>query len=316
MSETTSLSLPCAPAIRMTAAPACDPAELAYAGFLSRYKPRTRATYKFHLDQWLRWLAAQGKHPFDVRRPHIEVYMRHLEEERGLADATRYSRLGVIHGYYATAVRDELLEKNPAEHVAKPKIDASAQRRTWLPLLESLALLKAASQEGPNAHVLVALMSIDGMRVGATCALSVSDVRRSGGWWTVTYVGKGGKQCTDVVPPQVVPDLQKLLENRAGEEPLLRNARGRRMERRSVTTVLRRLCAKAEITRDLTPHGLRRSAATNMLAQKVDPRDVQRQLHHADLRTTLRVYDQLKPSLDRSASIGYAASLYEMLDAS
>lgn len=315
MSHVTDLALPCASATPVAAPAPIDPVALAYAGFLARYKVRTRLTYKQHLDQWLRWLTQQGKAPFAVKRAHIEVYLRHLEEERHLADATRYSRLGVIHGFYATAVRDELLEKNPAEHVTRPKVDHDAQRRTWLPLLESLALLRAAAAEGPNAHVLIALMSIDGMRVGAVSSLSVGDVARASGWWTVTYVGKGGKRCTDVVPPQAVPDLQTLLSGREAEEPLLLNARGRRMERRSVATVLRRLCAEAGIERDITPHGLRRSAATNMLAQKIDPRDVQRQLHHADLRTTLRVYDQLKPSLDRSASLGYAASLYEMLDA-
>lgn len=85
------------------------------------------------------------------------------------------------------------------------------------------------------------------------------------------------------------------------------------MDRAAADRMLQRLVRAAGITRPITPHGLRRSVATNMLAQGVPLRDVQLQLRHADPRMTMR-YDQGKNSLDRSAVLPYASSQYGMLN--
>ena len=90
--------------------------------------------------------------------------------------------------------------------------------------------------------------------------------------------------------------------------------RGDRMDRAAADRLLHRLTRAAGITRAITPHGLRRSVATNMLAQGLPLRDVQLQLRHGDPRMTMR-YDQAKNSLDRAAVLPYASALYGLLNA-
>ena len=76
-----------------------NPLRLAYAGFLARYSGCTLKTYKSHLDCWISWCREVGVDPLNIKRPHVEIYLRSLEE-RHLASATRADRFGTIHLFY------------------------------------------------------------------------------------------------------------------------------------------------------------------------------------------------------------------------
>lgn len=288
-----------------------DHLRLACAGFLARYKGHTFGTYQSHLRVWLRWCDEVGVAPLAIKRPHVELWLRSLED-RGLASTTRAGQFGVVNLFYKYAVIDDLLAKNPTEYVARPKIHDGEQRRTWLPTLDSVALLNAAIKSGPNAHLFVVLLGQMALRSGEMCSLDVDSIRHNQGWRTAVFVGKGGDTYERVIPVQALRDLDKLISDRGPHEPLIVNTRGDRMTQASADRMLHRIALVAGVTREITPHGLRRSVATNMLAQGVPLRDVQLQLRHADPRMTMR-YDQGKNSLDRSAVLPYASSQYGML---
>ena len=59
-----------------------DPLRLACAGFLARYTGKTLDSYRIHLELWLRWCAQVGVDPLAVRRPHVEIWLRSLEDQR------------------------------------------------------------------------------------------------------------------------------------------------------------------------------------------------------------------------------------------
>lgn len=73
--------------VAIPAPPLFDEARLAIAGFLARYSGPTRAAYATDLRQYFAWCAAQGLDVFAVRRGHLELWARSMEE-RGLARAT------------------------------------------------------------------------------------------------------------------------------------------------------------------------------------------------------------------------------------
>lgn len=80
-----------------------DPLRLACAGFLARYAGKTLDSYRIHLQLWLRWCAHVGVDPLAVRRPHVEIWLRSLEDQH-LASATRAAKFGVVHLFYKYAV--------------------------------------------------------------------------------------------------------------------------------------------------------------------------------------------------------------------
>ena len=165
---------------------------------------------------------------------------------------------------------------------------------------------------GPREHVFVVLLGQMALRVGEMCALNADSVHYNQGWRTIVFRGKGGDTYERVIPVQALRDLDRVIDGRTST-PLIRNTRGDRMDRAAADRLLHRLTRAAGISRAITPHGLRRSVATNMLAQGLPLRDVQLQLRHADPRMTMR-YDQGKNSLDRAAVLPYASAQYGMLD--
>ena len=61
---------------------------LAAAGFLSRYSGKTRIAYALDLKTYFVWCSARGAEVFAMTRPHVEVYVRWMEEQRRYAPAT------------------------------------------------------------------------------------------------------------------------------------------------------------------------------------------------------------------------------------
>jgi len=94
----------------------------AIAGFLVGFGESTRDAYSLDLRQWMRWCASHDLAIFEVRRAHIELFARWLEEE-GKARATVARRLSTIAGFYRYCVEEHLLEASPAVHVRRPRID-------------------------------------------------------------------------------------------------------------------------------------------------------------------------------------------------
>ena len=87
----------------------------AIAGFLAGFGESTREAYSLDLRQWMRWCGSHDLAVFEVRRAHIELFARWLEEE-GKARATVARRLSTIAGFYRYCVEEELLEVSPAVH--------------------------------------------------------------------------------------------------------------------------------------------------------------------------------------------------------
>jgi integrase/recombinase XerD len=95
---------------------------LALAGFLAGYSGLTREAYALDLRQFSGWCAGHQLRLFSVRRSDIECFARDLEV-RGRARATITRRLCTIAGLYRYAVEEELLDRSPAVHVRRPRLD-------------------------------------------------------------------------------------------------------------------------------------------------------------------------------------------------
>ena len=111
--------------------PMFGPVQLAAAGFLARYSGRTRDAYALDLKTYFAWCAARGTEVFEMTRPHVEVYVRWMEEQRHYAPATTARRLSTVAGYYRFAVIDGYLDRSPAEYVRRPTSRRSPRFSDW-----------------------------------------------------------------------------------------------------------------------------------------------------------------------------------------
>jgi site-specific recombinase XerD len=279
---------------------------LAVAAYLARFKGQSRLHNESDLRCYLSWCRDHDLHPLQARRPHVELYLRWMQEVRGFQPSTVSRRLSVLAGFYRTCVIDAVLEHSPAGYVRRPHVSTDSPT-LGLSHLQFEALLTAARDStNPQDFALVAMLGLLGLRIFEATGADITDLSEVHGHRVLTVVGKGDKIAVMPLPPAVARAVDRAAQGRL-DGPILRNRAGTRMSRHSATSRLRRLAATAGVTvARMHPHMLRHTYVTTMLDAGVDLRDVQIAARHADPRTTMR-YDRARKNLDRHPNYILAA---------
>ncbi|MEV5893790.1 tyrosine-type recombinase/integrase [Nonomuraea fuscirosea] len=151
--------------------------------------------------------------------------------------------------------------------------------------------------------VIVLLLTTVGPRVSELVRANVEDFFTNDGvrYWRI--FGKGGRTRDVPLPGDVARVLQEYLaRGRPGgqDKALLLSWRGRRLARGDVQAVIDRVQRRVDPDqrRTVTPHGLRHTTATHLLADAVDMDAVRRVLGHSDLSTLGRYRDDLPGELE------------------
>ena len=163
-------------------------------------------------------------------------------------------------------------------------------------------------------HALLEVLYGAGLRVSEACGLSLEDVDVRAR--VLRVLGKGGKERLCPLHPGAAGALQRWLGRRGevlakrfrGQDAraVFLNFRGGRLTTRSVARHLDAYARAAGLVRHVSPHALRHSYATHLLAGGADVRSIQELLGHASLSTTQRythvgvellqaVYDKAHP---------------------
>jgi integrase/recombinase XerD len=279
---------------------------LAVAGYLTRFKGQSRLHSESDLRSYLLWCQDQGLDPLRASRAHLELYLRWMQEVRGFKPSTVSRRLSVVAGFYRTCVIDAILRQSPADYVRRPTVPSESPT-LGLTHLQFEAMLHAARvSDNPNDFALVAMLGLLGLRIFEATGASLCDLGEEHGHRVLRVHGKGDKVVLVPLPPAVARAIQVAADGR-DEGPILRTARGTRMDRHCATRRLRRLAETAGVRLPrMHPHMLRHTFVTTMLDAGVDLRDVQIAARHADPRTTMR-YDRARQNLDRHPNYILAA---------
>src|SRR6185437_8521239 len=201
---------------------------LALAGFLARYSGRTRQAYDLDLRQFASWCQHRQLHLFAVRRADSEFFARDLEA-RGRARATITRRLCTVAGFYPYAVEEELLDRSPATHVRRPRLDYESHA-VGLDRNELGALLVAAGLGSPAEHALISLLALNGLRVSEAVGADIEALSLQRGHRTLAIVRKGGKKALVPLAPRTARAIDLTVGERC-QGPIFLTASGQRLDR-------------------------------------------------------------------------------------
>lgn len=286
-----------------------NPDFMAAAGFLASYSGTTRVGYTHDLKRWFMFCEKHKVIPLEAHRTHIEVYVRTLEEgviadgedkgHKPYARSTIGRRLSTVSAFYRWCLQEELILKNPALYVRRPKID---QESTTLGLDrgELGQFLVEAGLSGGRDHALACLLGLNGLRVSEACNANIENIETTRGHRTLAITRKGGKHAVIPLAPRTARTIDLVVGERFEGPILLRND-GQRLDRCAAYRIVQRLAKRAGIEHHVSPHSLRHAFITAALDAGVPLRDVQEAASHADPRTTMR-YDRARVSLDRHAA--------------
>ena len=227
----------------------------------------------------------------DVDALAVRAYLAHLRAD-GLAKASLGRHLSALRTFFAFLKREGRVDANPAKAIATPRKESSLPRTLSVP--EAGAVVEARGREGAlgaRDRALLELLYATGLRVSELVGLRLEDVDLSAR--QVRTVGKGRKERIVPFGRPAAEAIRTWLKARAALAPAARdadfvflNAKAGRLTDRSVRRVLDRAMRGAEVARHASPHALRHSFATHLLAAGADLRSIQELLGHASLSTT------------------------------
>lgn len=214
-----------------------------------------------------------------------------FEATAGRRNPTRARHLAAIRGFYRFLAR-RLGVRNPAaDLMATPKSAKPLPRPLSQP--EALAVTTEIGAEARNEAMeardtaLFTLLYGAGLRISEALALDVAAATSD----PLSITGKGNKQRLVPLLPAVKQAINAWLAHhptRAPEDPLFTGARGARLNPGVVQRQMRQHREWAGLGPHATPHALRHSFATHLLAGGADLRTIQELLGHASLSTTQR----------------------------
>jgi integrase/recombinase XerD len=247
-------------------------------------------------DFWI-FLERRGRTAWRaVNLGDLQAYLADLEA-RGLSARSRARKLSALRQFFRFLQREEHVETNPVELLDSPRLPRQLPKVMGEAEVE--ALLNAPDPTTPGGlrdQALLEVLYATGLRVSELVGLTLRqlDLRRG----VVRPLGKGSKERVVPMVPLAVEKLQHYLQEgrphllKGRESPyVFLNRRGGRLSRQGFWKLLKQYALKAGI-RTLSPHTLRHSFASHLLARGANLRVLQMLLGHADLATT-QIYTHL-----------------------
>jgi integrase/recombinase XerD len=277
-----------APAASDPPEPFTDRLRLAGAAYLARFKGSSRAHTESDLRCYLSWCAERGLDPLAAQRPHLELYIRWMQEIRRFKPSTVSRRFSVVAGFYRTCVIGGLLPHSPAEHVRRPAVPAESPTLGFTHLQFEALLTAARESPNPSDFSLVAMLGLLGLRIFEATSANIADLGEKHGHRVLRVCGKGTKVVQVPLPPAVSRAIDRATGSR-DRGPILLNSRGTRMDRHAATRRLRRLAGTAGLRARTHPHMLRHFRYHDARRRRGPPgrpdrRPPRRPAHHDALR--------------------------------
>ncbi|MHB0927981.1 MAG: tyrosine recombinase XerC [Candidatus Nanopelagicales bacterium] len=250
----------------------------------------------------------------DPAQLSLSVLRRWLALERETtADATVARRVASIRTFTAWAQHHGRMAVDPGALLASPKVARALPpvlRQEQATQLLDLAALVADDDSAEHIRdvALLEVLYATGIRVGECVGLDLGSIDAAER--TLRVLGKGNKERVVPFGQPAARALEGWLDRRPellstrSRQALFLGRRGGRIDPRMVRTVLQRLLRHLPDVPEISPHGLRHSAATHVLEGGADIRYVQELLGHASLATTQLYthvsFDRLRETFERS----------------
>jgi integrase/recombinase XerC len=274
--------------------------------------PHTLTAYENDIATFLTFASQARQKPFDDLAPSdvdafaIRSFLGELHKQR-ISASSSARKLSAIRTFVKFLRREELVDDDPSALVAAPRKAETIPAHLTVPEMSRLLEMPDGTNPlGRRDRAILELFYASGLRLSELVGLDMEDLNLSGRM--VRVLGKGRKQRLVPFNTSTADAIRASLKDRTagsmsgkreegrgkktqargGRAPLFLNYRGERLSTRSVDRLVRRYVAACSTKFGISPHALRHSFATHLLANGADLRAIQELLGHARLSTTQR----------------------------
>ncbi|MDH4330854.1 MAG: tyrosine-type recombinase/integrase [Candidatus Moranbacteria bacterium] len=259
--------------------------------------PDTIENYRHYINRFLKWSKIKSLEQVDIDLVKgYRKYLNRLEDEKGstLKKNTQNYHIIVLRSFL------KFLAKRDIKTLAAEKIEvgkASQREVDFLSFEEVDRILKVAQGNDLKSlrdRAILELLFSSGLRVSELTATNRNQINLKNQEFSVR--GKGGKirivfvsdTAKDAVERYLDKrrDIDEALFARLPKKGMIENAGSLRLTPRSIQRIVKFYAKKAGIVKNVHPHMLRHSFATDLLANGADIRSVQSMLGHSSITTT------------------------------
>jgi integrase/recombinase XerD len=262
----------------------------------------TLEAYRSDLQQYGVFLSTRGRDPLQVTPADLAAFVSELadgnEGRRPLAPATLQRKIACLRSFYRHLRREQIIDHDPTAELRPPR------SRGRLPKVltrdEVNRLLAQPTGNSPAARrdrALLETMYACGLRASEAITLELSELDLEAGMLRAR--GKGSKERLVPIGSKAITTLNDYLSKARPELVGLRdeprvfvNLRGSGLSRQGLYRIVQGHARSAGLASRMSPHTLRHTFATHLLAGGCDLRSLQEMLGHADIGTT-QIYTHL-----------------------
>lgn len=268
----------------------------------------TVGAYRRDLNRYLEYLERHRIRDLrEVSAKTVEAFVSELRQgnpqQKPLAPASVTRALAAVRNFHKYLLGQGMVAENPGASVRTPKLPQRLPKALTVAEVQELLDAAGASDDVVSLRdkAVLEMMYATGARVSELTGMAVDDVDLEAEVPIVRLFGKGRKErivpvgsyAREAVAAYLVRSRPVLASGAKANGALFLNLRGAPLSRQSVWEIIRTTAAKAGIKKDISPHTLRHSFATHLLAGGADVRVVQELLGHASVATT-QIYTKVE----------------------
>lgn len=241
----------------------------------------TLKNYKRILTSFFLWVKKQ---PHDITPIDIRMFIYDYQQTKRVSDRTLDKYRQMICWFFSWAFSEEYIPHNPAKSIKAIKHEI--KERQALDQIE-LEYLRKACQSKRDVAIIEFFYST-GCRVSELINVKMSDIDWNNK--SVHLFGKGRKHRTSFINAKCEVSLKEYLAEREDETEYLFVTQRKpfhKMTKAAVEKNLRKLSERSNLKKNITPHILRHTTATQAVSSGMPIEDVSKLLGHANVATTM-----------------------------
>ena len=265
---------------------------LAYLEFERGLSRNTLDAYRSDLLQFGRFLEGRDMGAAHATSSDVADFLAELGS-KSASPATIHRKAACLRSFYRHLRREGVRDSDPTASLSAPRRGRKLpQVLTRGEVDKLLAQPRGTEPAALRDRALLELMYACGLRASEAISLAVGDVDLEDG--LLRARGKGSKERIVPVGQRALSAVRvylqrgrpQLIRRKPEEKNLFVNFRGGPLTRQGLYKIVRRHAQTAGLADRMSPHTLRHSFATHLLAGGCDLRSVQEMLGHADVSTT------------------------------
>ncbi|MGB0404271.1 MAG: site-specific tyrosine recombinase XerD [Salibacteraceae bacterium] len=223
------------------------------------------------------------------------IYLNGFE----IAARTQSRIISGIKAFYKYQLLENLSNDDPSELLEAPRLGRKLPITLSIAEIDSIeSVIDLSTPEGTRNKAIIETLYSCGLRVSELVNLKISNLYFNEGF--VRVIGKGDKERLVPIGSAAIKFINIYLNEirvhiniqKADEDTLFLNRRGKKLTRVMIFTIVKRLVEKAGIDKVISPHSFRHSFATHLVEGGADLRAVQEMLGHESITTT-EIYTHL-----------------------